>query len=147
VLLYSALPVRAATAQSTSDITGVQAASQAFYKALAMHDKGKAMAGVWAHTPYVTNIGPRSSSVAVGWDAVSKYWEEFDDVFTSVDVTLSESHLHVNGELAWEIGEEIGKATMKNGAVRKIDHLATNVFEKINGQWLMVSHHANRKPE
>ena len=78
---------------------------------------------------------------------VSKYWEEFDDVFTSIDVTLSELHLHVNGEVAWEIGEEIGKATMKNGAVRKIDHLATNVFEKINGQWLMVSHHANRKPE
>ena len=72
VLLYSALPVRAATAQSTSDITGVQAASQAFYKALATHDQGKAMAGVWAHTPYVTNIGPRSSSVAVGFEILGR---------------------------------------------------------------------------
>ncbi len=145
--LSIACPTRDASAQSASDIAGVQAASKAFYDALAADDRRKAMANVWAHTSYITNLGPRSKSIIVGWDANSKYWEQTKTVFASVNASLSESHIHVNGNLAWEMGLETGEAKMKDGAVGKIDWFATNVFEKIDGRWLMVSHHVQPKPQ
>jgi hypothetical protein len=140
--LSIAYPTRDASAQSAGDIAGVQAASKAFYDALAANDRGKAMANVWAHTPYVTNLGPNSKSIIVGWDANSKYWKKTNDVFASVKAALSGRYMHVNGNLAWEMGLETGEVKMKkDGAVRKIDWFATNVFEKIDGRWPMVSHH------
>ena len=133
--------------QSAADIEGVKAASKAFYAALAVLDKGEAMAKVWAHTPYITNLGPRGKSISVGWDANSKYWGPANEPFVSRNASLSEPHLHVNGNLAWEMGNEIGESKLKDGTVRKIDNFATNVYEKIDGRWLMVSHHAQPKPQ
>ena len=137
-----------AVAQQAADMEGVKAASKAFYTALAVIDNGEAMEKVYAHTPYITNVSPRSKSIAVGWDAVKKYREE--DIIKSVasrNISLSESHIHVNGNLAWEIGQETGEAKFKDGTVRKLEQFVTNVFEKIDGRWLMVSHHAQPKPQ
>jgi hypothetical protein len=64
-----ALAASHAIAQPAVDLEGVQAASKAFYAALAVLDNGEAMEKVWAHTPYVTLVGPRSKSILVGWDA------------------------------------------------------------------------------
>ena len=60
-------------AQQPPDVEGVKKASKAFYAALAVIDNGEAMEKVFAHTPYVTFVGPRSKSIVVGWDALSKY--------------------------------------------------------------------------
>jgi hypothetical protein len=59
-----------AFAQQTTDLEGVKAASNAFYAALAVLDGGAAMEKVFAHTPYITFVGPRSKSIIVGWDAL-----------------------------------------------------------------------------
>ena len=137
-----------AVAQQAADMEGVKAASKAFYTALAVIDNGEAMEKVYAHTPYITNVSPRSKSIAVGWDAVKKYREE--DIIKSVasrNISLSESHIHVNGNLAWEMGQETGEVKLKDGTVRKVEQFVTNVFEKIDGRWLMVSHHAQPKPQ
>ena len=136
-----------AFAQSAADMEGVKAASKAFYAALAVIDNGEAMEKVYAHTPYITNVSPRSKSIAVGWDAVKKYREEDIKSVASRNISLSESHIHVNGNLAWEMGQETGEVKLKDGTVRKLDHFVTNVFEKIDGRWLMVSHHAQPKPQ
>jgi ketosteroid isomerase-like protein len=45
--------------------------------------------------------------------------------------------IHVNGNLAWEIGVETRQAQMKDGTTRKVDWIVTNVYEKLDGQWLM----------
>ncbi len=52
-----AVPASNAVAQQ-ADMDGVKAASKAFYAALAVVDDGAAMEKVWAHTPYVTYVGP-----------------------------------------------------------------------------------------
>ena len=78
-LSCSAFPTRDANAQSASDIADVQAASNAFYEALASDSRGDAMADVWARKAYATNLGPRSKSVDSGWDAVSDYWTETEE--------------------------------------------------------------------
>ena len=129
------------------DIERVKAASKAFYTALAVIDNGEAMAKVWAHTPYITIVGPRSKSITVGWDANKKYWEEANKAFASRNVSLSGAHIHVNGNLAWEIGQETGEIKLKDGTVGKADWIVTNVYEKLDGRWLIVSHHVQPKPQ
>jgi len=134
-------------AQQAADIEGAKAASKAFYTALAKLDGGEAMEKVWAHTPYVTYVGPRGKTIIVGWDAQKKYWEDTDKLFASRDVTLSDQHIHVNGNMAWEMGHESGTPKMKDGKDEKVDYIVTNVYEKIDGRWLIVSHHVQPKPQ
>src|SRR5215831_20778954 len=80
-----------ALGQQAADVEGVKAASKAFYVALAALDNGVAMEKVWAHTPYVTYVGPRSKTIIVGWDAQKKYWVDTDPLFSQRNVTLSDT--------------------------------------------------------
>ena len=140
--------VSTAVAQQSADMEGVKAASNAFYEALAVIDNGEAMEKVWAHTPYITFVGPRSKSIIVGWDALAKYWPDANKAFLSRNVSLSDPHIHVNGNLAWEIGHETGESEMKDGSVSKVDWIVTNIYEKQeDGRWLIVSHHVQPKPQ
>ena len=136
-----------AVAQQAADAEGVKAASKAFYTALAALDGGATMEKVWAHTPYVTYVGPRAKTIIVGWDAQKKYWADTDKLFSSRNVSLSEQHVHVNGNLAWEMGQESGAPKMKDGKDAPADYIVTNVYEKIDGRWLIVSHHVQPKPQ
>jgi ketosteroid isomerase-like protein len=133
------------TASQSADIEGVEAASQAFYTALTVLDDGSRMEAVWANTPYVTYVGPSSTSIIVGWDAQKQYWKSFNTEFVSRQVAIADAHVRVVGNLAWQIGLEIGHALMADSTTRNIDWVVTNVFEKIDGRWLMVSHHAQSK--
>ena len=147
VSLWIALPASHAVAQSAADVDGVKAASKNFYTALAALDNGTSMEKVWAHTPYVTYVGPRATSVLVGWDAQKKYWADTDPRFSRRNVTLSDQLIHVNGNLAWEMGQETGEQKLKDGSSPKLDYIVTNVYEKIDGHWLIVSHHVQPKPQ
>lgn len=144
--LPATLPSSTALAQS-ADIDGVKAASNAFYEALAVLDDGTAMGKVWAPMPYVTYVSPTMKTVIVGWEAQKKTWPANNGATKSRSVKMTDAHIHVNGNLAWEIGTEAGEVVMNDGAVRAIDVLTTNVYEKIDGRWLMVSHHAAMKPK
>lgn len=145
--LLLAFPADGAFAQQAADIDGVKAASKAFYEAVVVVDDGTAMEKVWARTPYVTYVGPRSTSIIVGWEAQKKYWTEFNKPFSQRTVALVDAHVRVVGNLAWEIGTESGLAQMKDGSTRKVDWIVTNVYEKIDGRWLTVSHHVQPKPQ
>jgi len=136
-----------ALGQQAADVEGVKAASKTFYTALAVLDNGEAMEKVWAHTPYVTYVGPRAKTILVGWDAQKKYWVDTNKLFSERNVTLSDQHIHVNGNLAWEMGQESGTAKMKDGKGAPVDYIVTNVYEKIDGRWLIVSHHVQPKPQ
>jgi len=129
------------------DVDGVKAASKAFYAALPVLDNGEAMDKVWAHTNYVTYVGPRSKSVIVGWDDQKKYWVDNNKLFSKREAALSDQRIHVVGNLAWETGQETGETKPKNGPAAKIDFIVTNVYEKVDGRWLMVSHHVQPKPQ
>lgn len=145
VPLIVALPGNA-SAQQDDDVAGVVAASDAFYEALATIDDGTAMNGVVAHTPYITLAGPRAEDFIVGIDGWKAYWPAANKLFATRDVVLSEQQIHVDGNLAWEVGSENGTAMMANGEEREVKNLVTNVYEKIDGEWLMVSHHAQPVP-
>lgn len=139
------LPVSGIAQQA--DLDGVKAASKAFYEALAVLDNGDAMAKVWAQKDYVTYVGPRAKTILVGWDAQKKYWEETNKLFEVRRPVLGDQHLHVNGNMAWEMGQESGQAKMKSGASADPNYIVTNVYEKIDGNWKIVSHHVQPKPQ
>lgn len=136
-----------AFAQPATDNEGVKAASTTFYAALAVIDNGAAMEKVWADRPYVTFVGPRSKSIIVGWDAQKNYWIESNKLFLQRNVTLQEQHIHVNGNLAWEMGQETADLKMADGSASKILNFVTNIYEKIDDRWFLVSHHAQQKPK
>ena len=145
-VLGLAAPPDNAIAQE-AELEGVKAASNAFYAALMAKDRSEAMKKVWAPKPYVTYVGPSSKTITVGWENLSKYWPKTEARFSKIDVTLSNQHLHRNGNLAWEMGQESGTITFTDGREGKIDYLVTNVYEKLDGRWHMVSHHVQRKPQ
>jgi ketosteroid isomerase-like protein len=136
-----------AVAQQTTDIEGVKAASKAFYVALAVIDDGSAMDKVWAKKPYVTYVGPLSKSVTVGSDALKKMWVENNKVTEKRNISLGGAQIHANSNLAWEIGVETGESKRKDSPASNASNIVTNVYEKIDGRWLMVSHHAQRMPQ
>jgi ketosteroid isomerase-like protein len=145
VLGLALVPANAVAQQA--DVDAVKAASKAFYEALPVLDNVEAMAKVWAHTDYVTYVGPRAKTILVGWDTQKKYWEETNKLFTVRKATLSDQHIHVNGNMAWEMGQEGGEAKMKTGTNADPNYIVTNVYEKIDGNWKIVSHHVQPKPQ
>ena len=145
--LSIALGATRAIAQQPADLEGVKTASRAFYAALAVLDDGSAMERVWARVPYATYVGPQSKSIILGWDAQKQYWNDFNKRFLQRTVSLVDTHIHVNGNLAWEIGVETGQARLADGTIRTVDWIATNVYEKIDGRWLVVSHHVQPRAQ
>ena len=127
--------------QQTSDVENVNAASQGFIAAISARDI-RAMDKVWAHEPYATFIGPLSTTVVVGWDGVRKAWEMRFSQFDRVTISLAESHVHINGKVAWTDAIEKVALLRKDGNTLSFDAFSTNVFENHDGHWLLVSHQA-----
>jgi len=128
-------------AQQTSDVERVNAASQVFISAISARDI-RAMDKVWAHESYATFIGPLSTTVVVGWEGVRKAWEMRFSQFDRVTISLAESHVHTNGKVAWAVGIEKAQLLRKNGDTLNLEAFVTNVFENLDGRWLLVSHQA-----
>jgi ketosteroid isomerase-like protein len=132
--------VSEARAQDASDVERVNA-SQVFIAAIAARDT-RAMDNVWAHESYATFIGPLNTNVVVGWEGVRKAWEMRFGQFDRVTISLAESHVRTNGNVAWAVGIEKVELLRKDSKTLGFDAFVTNVFEKKDGRWLMVSHQA-----
>jgi ketosteroid isomerase-like protein len=145
LILGIALPAGTAIGQQktrpTSDVEQVNAASRVFVAAIAARDI-QAMDKVWAHKSYAAFIGPLSTSIVVGWDGVRKAWEMRFGQFDRVTILLVESHVHINGKVAWAVGIEKVELLRKDGKILAFDAFVTNVFENRGGRWLLVSHQA-----
>jgi ketosteroid isomerase-like protein len=92
--------------------------------------------------PYATFIGPLSTTIVVGWEGVRKAWEMRFGQFDRVTISLAESRVHTNGNVAWAVGMEKVQLLRKNGETLNFDAFVTNVFENHDGRWLLVSHQA-----
>ena len=69
---------------------------------------------VWE--PYVTFIAPLSTTVVAGWEGVRKAWEMRFGQFDRVMISLAESHVHINGKVAWTVGTEKVGLLRKDGS-------------------------------
>jgi len=128
-------------ARESADVERINVASQAFVAAIAARDI-EAMDKVWAHEPHAVFIGPLSTNVVVGWPGVRKAWETRFGQFDRVTISVAESHVRVNRDVAWAVGMEKLQLLRKDGKTIEFDAFVTNVFERRDDRWLMISHHA-----
>lgn len=127
------------------DMDAVTAANQVFYAALSAGDIA-AMEKAWSNDPDIQNIGPRSKVVAVGWDTIKRGFEATHDAFPRLKVSM-EPRIKIVGTVAWASGIEQTQRTSKAGVASSGANLATNIFQKQNGKWRMVYHHASIMPQ
>ena len=46
---------------------------------------------------------------------------------------MTDEHIHANGNMAYEVGQETGEQKFKDGSSSKVDYFVTNVYEKLDG--------------
>ena len=128
-----------------AEIEKVKAANQAFYEALSGRDM-KRVDQIWSHEPHVSAIHPVSQAVLSGWEAVRKSWEEPLARFEQLAISMKDAQVRVDHNVTWIVGPEQIQARRVGGEVVTRTALATNVFEKQGGNWLLVHHHGSSPP-
>jgi len=121
-----------------SDVERGASPSRAFTPAISARDI-TAIDMLWPNDSYVTFMGPLSTTIVVGWDGVRNAWQMRFGQFDRMAISLAESHVHTNGEVAWAVGIEKVQLLRKTG---ETDAFVTNVFEEHDDRWRIVSHQA-----
>jgi ketosteroid isomerase-like protein len=145
VLICMLLIGRVAAQQLSPEIDAVKSANQAFYSAFSARDIA-AMQKVWSSDPDDQNIGPASKSVTTGWDKIGKGFDGLFDTYPELTASM-EPKIEIVGAVAWATGIEQVQRKDKAGASSGAKNLVTNIFQKQDGRWLMVHHHASRIPQ
>jgi ketosteroid isomerase-like protein len=132
---------------AADDLADVTAANNAFYAALSARDPN-ALAKIYAHDNYVANISPGTGALHIGWPEVEKWAASLADAYKDLAVTPSDLHIHVNGTTAWLVNIEHAKGTfLKTNTAFESTLISTNIYEKREGGWLMVSHQTQIIPK
>jgi ketosteroid isomerase-like protein len=149
-LLFSGVVLVAGNGTSyAADADDVKAAIAAYHGALTDLDATK-MGELWAHDDTVMDIEPTDKAISLGWDAVKKNLEtEFANLAELKLMQADGPHIQVKGDVAWSTG--MANATTlhpKGGPVlSNVLTYETDVFQKRDGKWLLVSHTALRVPQ
>ena len=111
-----------------------------FYRAFESLDIVR-MAAVWASGDHVKCIHPGWSLLS-GWEAVKASWEMIFSNTKEIRFTLSDVRVQIHGLFAWVVLTENLLSQVQQD-VTATTLLATNIYEKTNGIWQMVHHHAS----
>ena len=123
-----------------SERESILEANRAFYRAFESLDIEK-MSAVWMRNPRIVCIHPGWRRL-VGWGPIMTSWERiFESVF-EVKIELGDVEIVTSGDLAVIIVEENLVQRGYDGPARS-QVLATNVFERAQDRWWLVSHHGS----
>ena len=124
----------------------VRRASERFYVALnrmANGDPGL-LSGAWSHGPEVTAMHPIDGREN-GWEAVKASFDQFAQVATDGIIDLKDQVIRVEGDIAYELGVEQGKAILGGHSV-DFKHRVTNIYRREGEGWRMIHHHSDTSP-
>ena len=124
----------------------VRHASNAFYAALNRMAKGEAgaMTAIWAHDAGVTALHPIGGR-DLGWSNVGGSFDRVAGLASGGDVRLTDQHIQQSGDLAYEVGIEVGTLTL-GGLTAPLEHRVTNIYRREAEGWKVVHHHADLSP-
>jgi len=115
-----------------------------FYQAFNRGDLNL-MKSVWAHNDSVACVHP-GWEVLRGFDVIIQSWEKIFTGSENLEIKLSDIKVTGDGGIIWvSCQENLFAMSMSGVQVSKVH--ATNLFEKIEGQWKMVLHHASSVPK
>ena len=124
------------------DSSAVLKVNSDFYRAFSTKNI-TLMGTVWHNSPHVQCIHPGAKPL-VGYDNIVSMWSNMfqarDQVFKGTDITPSDVRVHVRGTSAFVTCTE--EVIAPSGAERRM--LATNIFRKLEGRWVLVHHHASQ---
>jgi ketosteroid isomerase-like protein len=121
-------------------IEAVTKANQAFYEAFESLDIAK-MDRVWAHQEYVTCVHP-GWGIRSDWPEVRDSWVLIFNNTFSMKFELTEVMVQVAGDMAWVICME-NIINQQADEAQQVKVLATNLFERIGDEWLLIHHHGS----
>lgn len=121
---------------------GILKANDRFYLALSQADLGL-MSQVWNQSDEVYCIHPGWDRLE-GWQAIRKSWEAIFSNQGQCPIAASAAKVNLCGDMAWvNCFEHI--ATPETD-VQIIRTMCTNVFQRIDGDWKLIIHHASIAP-
>lgn len=123
-----------------SDLEEVEQANARFYRAFETLDLGQ-MEAVWTHGEYVKCVHP-GWPLLIGWEAVRSSWQAIFESAAEMRFTIGEVLAEVTGDLAWVTCTENILSEVR-GRVTVTSVLATNIFERGDGGWRLIHHHAS----
>ena len=118
----------------------VTAANEAFYRAFETLEIEE-MEKVWLRASYIKCVHP-GWPLLRGWGPVMTSWERIFANTFGMRFRLNDVHVEVSGSLGWVVLIEDLEARGYEGVSRS-EILTTNLFEKRDGQWFIVHHHAS----
>jgi ketosteroid isomerase-like protein len=118
----------------------VEEANARFYRVFESQDL-RQMEQIWAHGAHVRCVHPGWCLLA-GWEAVRHSWEVIFASSQEMRFSITDVNAAVEGALGWvTCTENILSEARGNISVTSL--LATNIFERSAGEWLMIHHHAS----
>lgn len=131
---------------NTEDAQTALAANERFYRALEAADLA-AMEALWLHTNWVKCVHP-GWDLLIGWEAVRQSWAQIFAVKSRMRVAATEVSLMLEGDYAClSCAEQLAVFADKATAPSAVTTNATNLFQRVNGTWRMIHHHASRVPD
>jgi ketosteroid isomerase-like protein len=118
----------------------VLAANAAFYRAFETLEIAE-MEKVWLRASHIKCIHP-GWPLLCGWGPIMASWERIFTNTFAMRFTLADVRIEVAGDLAWVVLIENLESQGYDGSSRA-EILTTNLFEKRDGQWFIVHHHAS----
>lgn len=123
-----------------SDRDSILEANRAFYRAFESLDADR-MGEVWLRDQRIVCIHPGWPRL-IGWGPIMNSWARiFEDAF-EMRFELDDPQVMASGDLAVVVVEEnLTQSGYDGTTCTRV--LATNVFERAQGRWWMVSHHGS----
>ena len=122
------------------DLAQVIEANARFYRAFESLDIEQ-MDQVWAHGDHVRCIHP-GWCLLVGGDAVRQSWDAIFESSREMRFSIADVRPYGDADLGWVTCTE-NILSHARGQVAVTSLLATNVFERHRGEWLVIHHHAS----
>ena len=122
------------------DIQAVQKAHRAFYEAFENLDIHR-MDAVWLKGDHVKCIHP-GWDIRVGWPAVRDSWVLIFNHTYEIRFSVCLLDVSIWENLAWTVCTET-ISTQEKGEWIEGQVIATNLYERNGGDWLLVHHHGS----
>ncbi len=127
------------------DIEDVSEANEQFYRALE-ESNIFAMSDVWLQADWVKCVHP-GWELLVGWPSIRESWERIFENTIGMRVSASDVIVTIQQDLAIVCcSENLALFLDSNSPPVAARTAATNLFKRVDQQWLMIHHHASQIP-
>jgi ketosteroid isomerase-like protein len=124
----------------------IRAATILYYAALnsAIHGDLNPLSAVWSHRPVVTNLNGLGG-LALGWSEVRADFRNMARLYPAGHFAAPQNFVVVVvvGDIGYSVCTETGELRSSDGPMVRFDRRATNIFQREDGQWKMIGHHAD----